>query len=218
MFANLRPAPDRELALVHYDALARDYDNNCRNILDIRRAAIDALRLGEGETVFDVACGTGTMLPLLAQRLGKQGRIVGIEQSLPMLAVARQRIKQEQLSSNVSLLGASVEEAQLTTQADALLFCYTHDVLQSPTALENIFRSTRLGARVVVAGAKFLPWCWGAPINLWTCWRGRKYLTTFKGLNQPWLHLLTYCPDLAMVRTFHAGTSYLAYGTFSGAR
>jgi len=211
--SNLRTTPDREQALARYRALAAGYDATCKRIVEIRAAAIDALLLRGGETVFDVACGTGATLLPLARAVGTSGRVVGIEQSAEMADIARTRVHDAQHHDVVSLAVTAVEEARLAHPADALLFCYTHDVLQNPQAVRHLMRRAKRGARVAVAGMKFLPWWWGAPLNLFTGFRARHYLTTYRGLLSPWSPLLPYCRDLRVVRSFHLGTSYLAVGT-----
>jgi ubiquinone/menaquinone biosynthesis C-methylase UbiE len=80
VLGNLRHGPDRETALARYRALASGYDASCGRIVNIHRAAIDALELRGSETVFDVACGTGAALVELAERVGPAGTVVGIEQ------------------------------------------------------------------------------------------------------------------------------------------
>ena len=206
-------APDPGLSVEHYRALARGYDASCRFVTGIRQAAVDALRIREGDVVFDVACGTGALLPLLAGRVGPRGRVVGIEHSPEMAAIARERIAG--VCSNVEIVEAAVQGAAVDLPADALLFSFAHDVLQSSAALENLFRMAKPGARVAAAGAKHINRWWSPPIDAWTRFRARKYLTTYRGLDKPWEALEPYCADLALVRTFHAGTSYLAAGTCS---
>lgn len=205
---------DRQRALQSYQRLAATYDRSCRPIHGIRAAAIDLLQLRTGQTVFDVACGTGETLVELARRVGPSGLVVGIEQSPDMARIARDRIQREQLSDRIHLVVSPVEDAKLDAMADALLFCYTHDVMQTPAALENLFQHTTPGARVAIAGARLLPWVWGWPLNLFTLYRGRHYLTTRRGLSRPWLPLQRYCPDLRRVASYHAGTSHLSFGTF----
>jgi demethylmenaquinone methyltransferase/2-methoxy-6-polyprenyl-1,4-benzoquinol methylase len=214
MLENLRSSPDREAALAHYRGLAAGYDASCWAVAGMRRRAIELLGLREGETVFDVACGTGPMLPDLARRVGPAGQVVGIEQSPEMMAQARDRVLGEGMAPNVTLIEASAEEARPGLRADALLFFYTHDVFQSPAALANLFGAARPGARVVAAGARFLPWWWGAPLNAWTMLRTRRYLTTYRGLARPWRQLERYCPDFALVGSNFLGTAYLGVGTF----
>lgn len=209
--------PDRAAALDRYRSLAGGYDASCGRIHGIRAAAIDALQLRGGETVFDVACGTGATLLALADRVGAAGRVIGVEQSAEMAAIAATRIGQARPTAAISLLVGAVEETRLPVVADAMLFCYTHDVLQNPDAVRHLMRHARPGATLAVAGMKFLPWWWGAPLNLFTGFRARHYLTTYRGLSRPWEPLAAYCHPLTVVRTFHAGTSYLAVGTVSAA-
>jgi len=217
MIRNFRRTPDRELAIARYRSLAPGYDSSTRFVARMRRMAIELLSLREGDVVLDVACGTGPMLPDLARRVGARGRVIGIEQSPEMIAIARERVRREGLGAVVTLVEASAEEASLEHVADALLFFYTHDVLQSPPALERLFRHARRGARVVIAGARFRPEWWAAPLNLWTAWRARRYLTTYRGLLRPWRHLERYCPDFRPVANNFLGSGYVGAGTFTGA-
>jgi hypothetical protein len=58
---------------------------------------------------------------------------------------------------------------------------------------------------------------WGVPINLYTAVRIRHHVTTYRGLRDPCEALRSYCSDQRLVRSFHAGTSYLAVGTVDSA-
>ena len=209
--------PDRERALASYRAQAAGYDATYRYSSRIRLAAVELLALREGETVFDVACGTGNLFGALAGRVGIAGRVVGIEFSAEMAVIAAGRVASHGMA-NVELVQADAESARTDRLADALLFCYTQDVLQSPAALENLFSMAKPGARVVVAGSKLLARWWSGPIDALTRFRIRKYMTTFRGLDRPWAPLERFCPGIAVVRTFNFGTSYLAVGTCSGSR
>jgi SAM-dependent methyltransferase len=51
---------------------------------------LDDVGLAPGDRVLDVACGTGIVARLAAQRLSGTGRVVGVDVSAPMLAVARE--------------------------------------------------------------------------------------------------------------------------------
>jgi len=212
LLGRLHAGPDRDAALAYYRKLAPRYDASCRLIEPLRLAAIDALALQPGETVYDVACGTGAALPALAQRVGGNGRVIGIEQSPDMAERAAARFPGAELPANVELLIAAAEEARPPVPADALLFCYTHDVLQSPRALDNLLAHARPGARVAVLGLRLLPWWWGAPINLWNLWRGRHYRSTNRGLHAPWAQIAIRLEVLRLQRCFHLGTDYLAVG------
>lgn len=214
LLANLCRQPDRDLALQRYAQLADGYESATRRIREVRCRAVDRLALRPGETVFDVACGAGAMLPDMARRVGPRGHVIGVEQSPQMAALAREAtlgIRQVELQT------CPVEEFVAPRPADALVFVYAHDVQQNPAALATVFTQARPGARVVAVGLCLLPW-WGLPINAWVLWGARHYLTTWHGLRRPWQALLDWCPDLQIVDRFHGGTTYLATGTVTSAR
>lgn len=55
--------------------------------------AIDKLQLQPGEAVLDIGCGTGALLPALVEAVGPQGRVVAMDFSPRMVAIARKRVK-----------------------------------------------------------------------------------------------------------------------------
>lgn len=54
-----------------------------------RRAAVTEARVGPGDAVADVACGTGRLSAALADRVGPFGRVIGVDLSGGMLERAR---------------------------------------------------------------------------------------------------------------------------------
>lgn len=56
-----------------------------------RRTAIPALRLGPGDRVLDVGCGTGLNLLALSEAVNPGGLVVGVDRSPEMLEVAAAR-------------------------------------------------------------------------------------------------------------------------------
>jgi demethylmenaquinone methyltransferase/2-methoxy-6-polyprenyl-1,4-benzoquinol methylase len=163
-----------------------------------------------GQTVLDVACGTGLSFPLLQEGVGESGKIVGVELSPDMLARARERCAREGWL-NVRLLESPMETAQIPGPVDAILFNFTHDVLRSPAALARIFAAARPGTRVAVAGMKLAPW-WLAPLNLVVLAQARPYMTTFEGLGRPWSLLEKYL-DAFERESVLLGTGYIGWGT-----
>lgn len=57
-----------------------------------RRLAADALALRPGATVVEIGCGTGANFPLLEERVGPEGRIIGVDLTPAMLDKAKQRV------------------------------------------------------------------------------------------------------------------------------
>jgi SAM-dependent methyltransferase len=56
-------------------------------------AAVDRARPAVCETVLDVGCGCGATLLALADRVGPDGSVMGVDISAPMLARARERVR-----------------------------------------------------------------------------------------------------------------------------
>ena len=88
-----------------------------------RRQAIRALDLSLGDTVVDMACGTGLNFSLLEDAIGPEGRIVGVDLTDAMLDQAQSRIETNGWS-NVSLVQADATEFDFPTGVAAILSTY----------------------------------------------------------------------------------------------
>lgn len=182
----MRP-PDRAAALAQYRRRARIYDLELAAFEPIRRRAVAELDIHPGETVLDLGCGTGLSLPLLRQRVGPHGRVIGVEQSAAMLARAHQRVREHRWS-NVALIEAPVEEARIGGTADAALFHFTHDILCRPDAVGNVMQHLKPGAHVVATGLKWArPYV--LPTNLVVLGAALHSVTSLAGLDRPWREL-----------------------------
>ena len=88
-----------------------------------RRRAVRALGLRAGDSVVDIACGTGQNFPLIEQAIGPDGQIVGVDLTDAMLAQARHRVETNGWS-NVCLVQADAAEFDFPTEVDAILSTY----------------------------------------------------------------------------------------------
>jgi ubiquinone/menaquinone biosynthesis C-methylase UbiE len=204
-----RRKPDAAEAIEQYRRAAPGYDEHMRRFSRWQRMAVDRLGLRVGETVIDVACGTGLNFPLLEERIGAEGKVIGIDLSPEMLAIARQRVGARGWG-NVELIEASVDQAHLRELADAALFSFTHDVLQSPEAVANVVRHLRPAARVSSVGAKYAA-RWNFPVNFAVRRAARPYVTTFEGLERPWHELERYTGGMKH-SSLALGGAYVAWG------
>ena len=106
-----------------------------------RRFLVSRVRAGPGETVLDVACGTGAVAVELVRQTGCS--VVGVDQSPEMLAEARHRVDER-----VRLVEASAEELPFEDAAfDGLTAAYLLRYLDDlPGGLRELARVLRPGA------------------------------------------------------------------------
>lgn len=123
------------------------------------RLLVDFVGLRLGETVLDVATGPGTVARVAAERVGSGGRVVGIDQSQPMLAVARGKPQAEGMAS-IEYVECPATELRVPDAAFDVALC--QQGLQffpdRQCALTEIRRALRPGGRVGIA-----VWAGGSP-------------------------------------------------------
>jgi demethylmenaquinone methyltransferase/2-methoxy-6-polyprenyl-1,4-benzoquinol methylase len=107
----------------HYDITSRLYPAPGYPQRGQRLRAVQALDLRAGDTVVDMACGTGLNFSLLENAIGPAGRIVGVDLTDAMLAQAQDRIETNGWS-NVSLVQADAAGFDFPTEVDAILSTY----------------------------------------------------------------------------------------------
>jgi len=112
-----------------YDVLARSTPGLGR----LRGRAADALALEPGDTVVEMGCGTGANVPHLRERVGPEGRVVGVDFTQGMLARARDRIEREGWA-NVHFVRADATEVAFREEVDAVLATFVVGMLADPGA------------------------------------------------------------------------------------
>ena len=191
-----------------YEAEAAEYDERTRPYQQWRRQIVELLPLDLGDVVIDVGCGTGLCFPMLQERIGPGGRIVGVDAAPDMLSLAAQRVA-DQSWRNVTLHLAAVEEVRLPV-ADHAVFCAVHDVLQSDSAVRNVVSHVRSGGFVVAGGGKWAP-SWAVGLNVMVMGTHSPFVRDFTGFDKPWAVLARHVDDL-QVFDVAMGCGYLALG------
>ena len=90
-----------EFIETHFDKLSKDYwmsDVFSLNLLSYcRQKAIQKVDIQKGAVVLDMMSGTGKNFPLLSQKVGNKGKVIGLDISEKMNALAQMEVKKQQL-------------------------------------------------------------------------------------------------------------------------
>ncbi len=114
-----------------------------------RRAAVEAVAAGPEDRVLDVACGTGLVSRALVKRWGCQ--VVGLDQSEPMLARAREEMSADPpLAARVTFTDGEAEALPFADgEFDHLTFTYLLRYVDDPAAtLRELARVVKPGGRI----------------------------------------------------------------------
>ena len=142
----------RKNRVKYYNAFSHVYDQFiAMHSKDLQQKARDFLITTvdpqPGETVIDICTGTGSLLPLYAANVGDNGRVIGIDFSIGMLKVARNKTRH---LKNVSLVLADVAALPVRSgTADAMSCSHAFYELKGETAdaclkeVKRVLKNTR---------------------------------------------------------------------------
>jgi len=140
-----------------FDAIAPRYDFTNTLIsgglhLRWKRAAAALVQLPLGGRALDVCCGTGDLAFLLARDVGPQGRVLGVDISVEMLAVARRKAGTATFGSRVEFALGDAEALGLPDRAfdGATVGFGIRNTVHPETALRELYRVLRPGGRLAI--------------------------------------------------------------------
>ncbi len=146
----------KESARASYNRLSRWYDLISGNTeKKYRDWGLEKLSAQPGEKILEIGFGTGHCLVTLAKAVGPTGRVVGLDISDGMLAIAGERLQQEGLADRVDLhLGDAtnldfIEAGSL----DGVFMSFTLELFDNPEiprVLQECQRLLKPGGRIAI--------------------------------------------------------------------
>lgn len=149
-----------EIARVGYNRFAPDYDTvlaHLSGMEEVRQVLVDKLELESGDRVLEVCVGTGANLPLIAERIGEEGRISGLDISEGMLAQAEKKLMT--ISCPVELRLGNAEDLSFADNTfDAVLnFGAMNFITDRKKAIDEMIRVAKPGAKIVFGDETLTP-------------------------------------------------------------
>ena len=146
----------KEAARASYNRLSRWYDVIAGSTAKkYRDWGLEKLDAQPGEKILEIGFGTGHCLVTLAKAVGQTGRVVGLDISDGMLAIARNRLQQQGLSDRVDLhLGDAAKLDFLESNSlDGVFMSFTLELFDNPEiprVLQECHRILKPGGRLAV--------------------------------------------------------------------
>ena len=140
-----------------YNSIASVYDMLAeRSERSLRRTGVNRLAPRAGESLLEIGFGTGHTLVELAEAVGSDGKVYGVDLAENMVAAATNRMRQEELSDRVDLIcGDAMQLPFDANTMDGIIMIFTlelFDVVDIPRVLFECHRVLRPGGRIVVIG------------------------------------------------------------------
>lgn len=177
-----------------------------------RKLAVESLSLHAGDTVIDLACGTGLNFGYLQRAIGEKGRIIGVDLTGAMLDQARQRIAVNGWR-NVDLIQADLAEYSFpTTGVAGIMSSYAITLVpEFDSVIRRGAEALRLGGRLAVLDFK-KPSHWPEWLIRLGAWLYKPYGVSLDlAVRHPWESVNLYL-DQVIFREFYLGGLYLSVG------
>ncbi len=180
-----------------YDRTARHYDlasalYKVTGIERRRSQLIEAMRLPVGGTVIDLGTGTGVNLQRLADAVGSEGKIIGVDLSPGMLARARAKTRH---LPHVELVECNLHDYAFPAPVDGIISTFALEfVPEYPAVLAAAAASLVPGGALALMGLKY-PERWPAWLADIGIWFNRSFGVTREHRDfRPWLAGAEHCP------------------------
>jgi len=117
-----------------------------------KRFAIDQATVHRGQTVLDLAGGTGDLARTFAQQVGRSGQVILADINAAMLQEGRRRLIDAGVAGNLSIVQVNAETLPFATDSfDCVTIAFgLRNVTDKDAALRSVFRVLKPGAKLLV--------------------------------------------------------------------
>lgn len=176
-----------------------------------RRIAVEALKLDRGDTVVELGCGTGLNFRFLRDRVGPEGKVVGVDLTADMLSSARQRIERHKWT-NIDLIECDAVAYNFPESLDGIISTFAITLIpEFDKIIKNGANALSRGKRLVVLDFK-MPDSWPKWLIKFFVIITQPFGVTLDLADRhPW-ESIDQCLDLVELRKKYFGGIYIAAG------
>ena len=176
-----------------------------------RKKAIDALKLEHGDTVVEIGCGTGLNFRRLRERVGSEGKIIGVDLTAEMLSAADKRIGRHHWS-NIELVQSDAAAYDFPDRTDGIISTF------AITLIPEYDQIIKKGATALSPGKRLVVLDFKKP-DSWPTWFVKFFVIITRPFGvtldladrHPW-ESIKQCLDLVEFNTKYFGGIYIATG------
>jgi len=147
-----------------------------------KKAALNESSLKSGDRVLVFCCGTGLDFPHILIKIGKEGKIVGVDFSSEMLRQAKEKVRKEKWG-NIELIEADITqfENQLDQRFDVGVCTLGMSIIpEYRSAYDNLCSHVKSQGEIIIGDMK-LASGWLSRLNPLTLFLSKKFGGTYEG-------------------------------------
>jgi len=159
-----------------YDSLMSHFFKN------FKKKAFKDSSLTVGDQVLVFCCGTGLEFPDILKKIGENGKIIGVDFSKEMLALAEKKIRKNRWN-NIELIHGDVThfKERLSNKADAGVCTLGLSIIPDhKKAYQNLLSNVRTGGEIII-GDMQLASGWQARLNPFTIYLAKRFGGSHEG-------------------------------------
>jgi ubiquinone/menaquinone biosynthesis C-methylase UbiE len=110
-----------------------------------------AIALKPGDVVADIGCGTGYYSWRMADKVGPQGKVIGVEIQAEMLTLFTQHMVARKLTNTVAHLGTTTDPKLPPASVDVIVLVDAYHEFDHPfEMMQAMIRALKLGGRIIL--------------------------------------------------------------------